>query len=401
MKKTANWYGLEMLPLYLEIITGQLAAAVEQLHNLEACKHRPHVLDDAIIDRIIKLHTEQNESTSVPIEQCRKWCQQNPSPQQLADIKKIESDTQELEKINTQVLFLAQNFKVHTIDRILEKEDGELALDFLMGNLYPPHESLSNHYHDFENFVNPDEPAIKKFYSMKPQEALVLPRSLAKLYQEYTQQRRLLNDYNLEVMKVINDEPSLVMEVAKELGNIDPEDGKAVIQNYAEMNIFYDYLALYRQKRGKRYVCDWLHQHLSVLNDNNKHVVMAHSSARFAVLRLDRKMSYGAIQVVDIIAKKSYLLIDKALHSSIKEGCFFCCSILDMGTYIMTSGGGIPVDGRSNGGKAILTLVAKHLPPFRRAKSPIAPGITEGVKNIYGFCLRQGTLTYITTNDVY
>jgi len=138
MKRQANWYGLEMLPLYLEMSQGQLEASADQLHNLEACKHRPHVLDDYTVDRVIKVFTEQNESLWVFIEQCQKWRTQKPTKKQLASIEEVENNTQQLEKSNNQILFLAHHFKNHTIDRILEKEDGELAVDFLSGKLYPP-----------------------------------------------------------------------------------------------------------------------------------------------------------------------------------------------------------------------------------------------------------------------
>jgi hypothetical protein len=77
MKRQANWYGLEMLPMYSEMSIGQLQTSMEQLGNLEACKGRAHVLNDTMIDQIIKLHTEQNDSTWVVIEQCGVLC---PNP---------------------------------------------------------------------------------------------------------------------------------------------------------------------------------------------------------------------------------------------------------------------------------------------------------------------------------
>ncbi len=49
-----------MLPLYLEMSEGQLLESEEQLKNLESCKNRPHVLDDEIVDCILRLHSDQN-----------------------------------------------------------------------------------------------------------------------------------------------------------------------------------------------------------------------------------------------------------------------------------------------------------------------------------------------------
>ena len=54
-------------------------------------------------------------------------------------------------------------------------------------------------------------------------------------------------------------------------------------------------------------------------------------------------------------------MVDKALNASGKEGYFFICSLLDMGDYVMTNGGEIPIDQTSPGGKSTLTLTEKHL----------------------------------------
>jgi hypothetical protein len=155
---------------------------------------------------------------------------------------------------------------------------------------------------------------------------------------------------------------------------------------------------LYRQKNGVRFVTDWLQKHKKRLTTTNKHVVEGFTHAHFAVLRLDKNLASGGIQCLDIISQKPYLLIDKALNASNKQGCFFICSIIDMGDYIMTTGGGIPVDGRSIGGKAILTLVVNSLDDFRATDTPYTNAIGNGVRKIYGFCLRNGTLTHMKAN---
>jgi len=68
-------------------------------------------------------------------QQCKLWRQQHPTPQQLQDIDKIESCNQDLEKTNIRILFLANHYKDHTINKILAKDDAELAIDVLLGKL--------------------------------------------------------------------------------------------------------------------------------------------------------------------------------------------------------------------------------------------------------------------------
>ena len=67
----------------------------------------------------------------------------------------------------------------------------------------------------------------------------------------------------------------------------------------------------------------------------------------------------------------------------------------------MTSGGGIPIDGHSLGGKAVLTLVAKHIEALKTQNTVLTKEVAEGVREIYGFCLRNGALVNHTTNQVY
>ena len=133
MKQEPNWYSLDMLPTYLMLSKEELRESERQLKNLEACKDRPYILDDNTVNRIIKVHTEQNELMCVPIEQCLKWREQFPSKEQLSDITKTEDNLKKLNEINKQILALAESLKKGTIDSILKKSDLEIALDFLCG----------------------------------------------------------------------------------------------------------------------------------------------------------------------------------------------------------------------------------------------------------------------------
>jgi len=142
----------------------------------------------------------------------------------------------------------------------------------------------------------------------------------------------------------------------KSSDRVDPVEEVPAIQNDSEMNVFYDYFSLYRIRNGKRFVCDWLMRNPGALTSSNEALVMVYTEARFSVMRVEKNLVCGAIQVVDVISQKPYILIDKALNNSKKDGCFFCCSIIDRNDYIMTTGVGILIDGRSLWGRGILTV---------------------------------------------
>ena len=132
MSETPNFYDLGMIPVYLSMSADQWEDSSENLENLKACETRPHILDDAMIFRTIKLYTEQKEMAWIPLKQCSLWREQNPTSEQLKDIEKIETFTKgSLENIE-QILILANSFKDHTIERVLAKDDMELGLEWIM-----------------------------------------------------------------------------------------------------------------------------------------------------------------------------------------------------------------------------------------------------------------------------
>lgn len=137
MKQQANFYGFEMLPTYVLLGREQLLEATKVFEMFKSCEHRPHVLDDHLVNRAIKLSTSQNETTWVPIEQCKRWRNQSPSKEQLADIIKVENSFNDLHAINEQLISLSNKLKKGTINRILEKSDFEVGLDFLLNNSRP------------------------------------------------------------------------------------------------------------------------------------------------------------------------------------------------------------------------------------------------------------------------
>lgn len=259
-----------------------------------------------------------------------------------------------------------------------------------------PKIKLFNHNteQDRKLLAKPNEKEIKQFYNFTTDLSINIPELQESVYNEYLSYRLLLDDYYEQIdQKAI---APMEWEAAKELGNIDPIKQRPVVENNAECNLFHEYLLLYRKKNCKRYICYWLDQNSNVLNKKNQKVILDHNNARFAVLRVEQLLPYNVTKVIDIISKKVYFLIDKGINTTQKEGSFFICSIMEIGNYIMTANGGIPFNGCLREGKAILTIIAKHLENFRKAKIPLTQEVAEGVREIYSFCLRNDMLDYIT-----
>lgn len=117
----------------LEITRGMLDSSRDQLETMQQVKDRPHILDDAIINRSLKLYTAQNEDSDMFLQQCAIWRKQELNEVQSYQIQEIEKCTKSLIDTNNQILFIINACKDSTIDKILEKSDMELALDMLTG----------------------------------------------------------------------------------------------------------------------------------------------------------------------------------------------------------------------------------------------------------------------------
>jgi hypothetical protein len=57
-----NWQPISQMPLVAGMIDGALGDTRDHLQTLTKARAKPHVLDDATVDRIERVHREQLES---------------------------------------------------------------------------------------------------------------------------------------------------------------------------------------------------------------------------------------------------------------------------------------------------------------------------------------------------
>ena len=135
MKKEPNFQPLSMILTVFMVEKGLLDSSKQQLENIKAVENKPHVLDDEIIKRSLRLYTEQNEDTKVVFEQCKRWREENPSEEQLTKIEEIEEIATELVQVNNEILAIMNRCKEQTIERLLEKEDLEVGLEYIVSKM--------------------------------------------------------------------------------------------------------------------------------------------------------------------------------------------------------------------------------------------------------------------------
>lgn len=132
MKQTKPiFHSIDKMPLLEEGVNGMLEASQEQLEGLMEAVDRPHVLDNAIIKRILKAFTEQREYIILYEQQFNLWQNEQLNSLQQHHLKSLQEKLQQIKILNEKILKLAEQFKSRTIEEIMEMDDFALALDFL------------------------------------------------------------------------------------------------------------------------------------------------------------------------------------------------------------------------------------------------------------------------------
>ena len=135
MPKTnqVNWQPISQMPLVASMITASLYDTREHLGTLTKAKDRPHVLDDATIDRVEQVHTEQMEFVDIYTRQISRWRNEKPSAAQSRELDRMDEQNQQLRGVTADVLALASELRKGTIERVLGMSDLELGLQYLLG----------------------------------------------------------------------------------------------------------------------------------------------------------------------------------------------------------------------------------------------------------------------------
>jgi len=135
MPKTnqVNWQPISQMPLIGGMIDTSLNDTREHLGTLSKAKDRPHVLDDATIDRVEQVHGEQMDYVEIYAQQISRWRNEKPSAAQSRELDRMDEQNQQLRGVTAEVLALASELRKGTIERVLGMSDLELGLQYLLG----------------------------------------------------------------------------------------------------------------------------------------------------------------------------------------------------------------------------------------------------------------------------
>lgn len=131
-KPEPNWQPIKNLPMIADVIDGQLTDVKEQYATLLEARDKPYVLNDVIVQRTIKVYTEQIDFIWAFEEQLSIWKnEQFLTLNQKNEIDRLQGQVLELQKVLSDILTLAKELEMGTIEKVMSKSDMELGIEYL------------------------------------------------------------------------------------------------------------------------------------------------------------------------------------------------------------------------------------------------------------------------------
>lgn len=131
-KSQPNWQPIKNMPMIANLIDSQLTDAKEQYTTLLEARNKPHVLNDSIVQRTIKVYTEQLDFTQVFEKQLLKWEKEEYLiPILKTELCRLQAQVKHSYKILKNIIALAEELEMGTIEKVMEKSDLELGIESL------------------------------------------------------------------------------------------------------------------------------------------------------------------------------------------------------------------------------------------------------------------------------
>jgi hypothetical protein len=135
--RVPQWHPISALPMIAQALDGMVESAEDVLQSLEQARPRPHVLDDYTLGRVREAHGTQLNDLWWYTEQLTRWHNARPTPAQQQELARLTQQVAALRRVLTASLALAEELQAGTIEKVLAKDDVELALEFLLGKRKP------------------------------------------------------------------------------------------------------------------------------------------------------------------------------------------------------------------------------------------------------------------------
>jgi hypothetical protein len=129
-EKRVNWQPISALSLIGSMIDSLLDEMENHYANLQACRLKPHVLDNDTVSRVIQVYSAQADDVWLFETQLYRWRNLNLTPAQREEVDRLAVRIPTIRERITAILALAQELRSGTIDAVLAKSDLEGGLEF-------------------------------------------------------------------------------------------------------------------------------------------------------------------------------------------------------------------------------------------------------------------------------
>ena len=133
--KQRNYYPLSFIPAFSSQ-TDELVDILEaQSKSFLSAKSKPHALNDQTISRALSAFKQNAEYIQLYQEQIDRWLREAQTEFHRQALALLNDKLSKARKLNVELVAMVEELGKGTIDKVLEKDDIELALEFLSGKI--------------------------------------------------------------------------------------------------------------------------------------------------------------------------------------------------------------------------------------------------------------------------
>lgn len=133
--KQRNYYPLSFIPAFSSQIDELVDILEAQSKSFLPARNKPHVLDDQTISRALSTFKQNAEYIQLYQEQIDKWIREAQTESHRQALALLNDKLSKARKLNVELVALVEELGKGTIDKVLAKDDIELALEFLSGKI--------------------------------------------------------------------------------------------------------------------------------------------------------------------------------------------------------------------------------------------------------------------------
>ncbi|MBF0227745.1 MAG: hypothetical protein HQK76_20035 [Desulfobacterales bacterium] len=133
MNNKIQWQPISKLPTFTAFIDDWVKNLDEQYQTMLPAKDKPYLLDNYTVERIFKVIGEQKEDVWMWETQLEKWGKDKILSEQMKEVERLQKQVICIKELIDKILELAKYLKGNTIEKVMAKDDMELAMEFIMG----------------------------------------------------------------------------------------------------------------------------------------------------------------------------------------------------------------------------------------------------------------------------